>query len=166
VKILSHSAPIGWRKEYNNWVTKANKARKVDEEGHSFHPEEIYQEEERIKTRLRPASLRYAAKDALKVYRIGTTDMGRDGRILVFYDDVLAAQMKLENYRNDSRGPDAAPSADLVIKFANGQEIRKSWSAWAPDLQEYLENEIREKLGEDTSSFELFNDYVARSRRS
>jgi len=165
VKILSQSAPVGWREEYNQWVLKTQKTPHFDEKGHYIfagYPEEIYKEEEKIKQKLRPASLRYATKDAGKLYKIGTNDMGPNERTLVFYDDVLAAQMRLKNYRDDAVGPDAAPYADLVIKFENGQEIKQNWSAWAPNLQKYLERDIREKLGEDTSSFELFDDNVVR----
>ncbi len=162
VKILNHSGPVGWREEYNDWVKRMSKTGKMDEEkGYFVYPSRVYKEEENIKRRLKPISLRYTTKDSGKLYKTGTWDIGKNTKTLIFYDDVLAAQIELENYMNDAVGPDAAPYTDLAVKFKNGQEIKRDWSALEGRTLECLERRIREKLGEDVNSFELHEDYYA-----
>ncbi len=161
VKIVNHSAPVGWRDEYNDLVRRMNAAGKMDEEKRDFvYPSEFYQKKERVKRKLKPASLRYTTKDSQELYKIGNLDMGKSAKTLVFYDNTLAAQIELKDYRDNAVGPDAAPYATLLVNFVNGQEIRQNWSAWeGVSTLERLERKIREKLGEDINSFELHDDF-------
>lgn len=163
VTIMSNSAPVGWEKEFKDWDRRSWEMRKKNEgKGYFVYPVEIYKEEEKIKGKLKPVSLRYATKDAGVLYRMGTLDTGKNAKTLVFYNDVLAAQMRLDNYEE---GHDDS-YANLIIRFENGREIKRGWSDWAPNISSgHLEKDIRMILGENVNAFELHSDQCARLLR-